>query len=92
MPPKRSNFGHTRENQEGRLILAIKALKPDKNLTVRGAASLYDVPKSTLRDRCSGKTDRTTTRANGHRLTLYKEDALSEWISIIADLPLNLPV
>jgi hypothetical protein len=37
-------------NQEGRILLAIQALKLGQFQSVQAAAKVYDIPRSTLRD------------------------------------------
>ena len=41
--------------KESRMILALEALKKDPTLSVRKAATTYDIPESSLRDRRAGK-------------------------------------
>lgn len=43
MPPKCTGSGHTGENQEGRLLFVIEAMKIDEILTLPRTASLSDV-------------------------------------------------
>ena len=70
--------------QEGRLVLAVDALKKGQITKIREAAHLYDVPRSTLRDRLRGCVDRTSAYANGLRLTRTEEDSLKKWIASLA--------
>jgi predicted HTH domain antitoxin len=42
--------------QEGRLVLAINAIKKQQITKIREAARLYDVPRSTLQARLQGRT------------------------------------
>lgn len=44
--------------REIRLILALEALKKDPELSVRKAATTYEVPESSLRDRRTRKKSR----------------------------------
>jgi hypothetical protein len=70
--------------QEGRLVLAINALKKDQITKIREAARVYDVPESTLRDRLRGRSNRTSTRANCLRLSQTEEESLKKWIISLA--------
>ncbi|KAJ5336427.1 uncharacterized protein N7506_004449 [Penicillium brevicompactum] len=66
--------------QEGRILLAIQAIKKQEIATIALAARTFNVPRSTLRDRLSGRTERTTTRANSTKLTEIEEESLRKWI------------
>ncbi|KFY91232.1 hypothetical protein V498_05563, partial [Pseudogymnoascus sp. VKM F-4517 (FW-2822)] len=63
-------------NQEGRIILAIKALKEGNIKSIRAAAMLYDVPFKLLRARLNGVTSRRDSTPNLRKLTSYEESAL----------------
>jgi hypothetical protein len=41
-------------NQEGRILLAIQALKLRQFTSIRAAVLAYDIPRSTLTDRING--------------------------------------
>ena len=64
MPPKSRQKSRNLIEQEGRLILAISALKKQQISSVRQAARVYTVPESTLRDRLHGSVNRAEKRAN----------------------------
>ncbi|KFZ24980.1 hypothetical protein V502_00540, partial [Pseudogymnoascus sp. VKM F-4520 (FW-2644)] len=51
-------------NQEGRILLAMQAIKQGTCQTVQAAAVLYDVPRTTLRDRIHGITSRRDCTPN----------------------------
>jgi hypothetical protein len=70
--------------QEGRIVLAINALKKGQITKIRQAARLYDVPSSTLHDRFHGRTERASTRANNLRLGKTEEESLKKWIISLA--------
>jgi hypothetical protein len=76
MPPKSRNS----IEQEGRILLAISALKESQIQTVRQAARHFQVPESTLRTRIHGIASRAEKRANGHKLTENEEGSLLQWI------------
>jgi hypothetical protein len=70
--------------QEGRLVLAINALKKGQITKIREAARLYDIPRSTLRGRLQGSKDRTSIRPNCLRLTQTEEESLKKWITSLS--------
>jgi hypothetical protein len=70
--------------REGRVILAINAIKKEQIHKIREAARLYDVPESTLRHRLRGRADRVSIRANGLRLSQTEEESLKKWIILLA--------
>ena len=76
MPPK----SRKSIEQEGRLLLAISAIKEPHIKTVRQAARHFQVPESTLQTWLHGTTPRTEKRANGHKLTENEEESLLQWI------------
>jgi hypothetical protein len=67
-------------NQEGRILLAIQAIKQGNCQTVQAAAVSYDVPRTTLRDRIRGITSRRDSTPNSRKLTPYEESALVQYI------------
>ena len=80
MPPNRTQSSRKSTEQEGRVLLAIQALKNEEISTIREAARRFDVPDRTLRRRLAGHTSRSTTRANNHKLTQLEEESLKKWI------------
>jgi hypothetical protein len=85
MPPIRSQNSQKRVEQEGRLLLAIQAIKNQELSSIRKAAEVFDVPRSTLTTRLNGITYRAETRANSHKLTTFEEQSLYEWIISLDD-------
>jgi hypothetical protein len=71
--------GHT-ANQEGKILLALDDIKNGRIKSIRAAAKLYAIPRSTLQTRAHGTVSRADTRPNGYKLTPYEEDSLTEWI------------
>ncbi|KFY78524.1 hypothetical protein V499_02327 [Pseudogymnoascus sp. VKM F-103] len=67
-------------NQEGRIILAIKAIKEGNIKSIRAAAMSYDVPFESLRTRLNGVTSRRDSTPNSRKLTPYEESALVQYI------------
>ena len=80
MPPIRSQRSQKLLEQEGRLLLAIKAINNGDIASIRDAASRFDVPRTTLRRRVQGQEFCLDTRAPGHMLTLSEESSLVKWI------------
>ena len=76
MPPKSQKL----VEQEGRISLAISAIKKSQIQTVRQAARHFQVPEATLRTRLHGTTSRAEKRANSHKLTKNEEESLLQWI------------
>ena len=76
MPPKSRNS----IEQEGRVLLAISAIKKDEVHNIREAARVYNVPRTTLQRRLNGHTFRPEQRANSHKLTPNEEESLVRWI------------
>ncbi len=66
--------------QEARIILAIKAIRTTKKITVRKATKIYNVLCTTLRDRINSRTVRTKQRLLTTKLTKLKEKLLSLYI------------
>lgn len=69
---------------ESRVILALEAIKNDKNLNVRAAAKIYDVPAMTICDRRDGRTARCDTRPNSINLMESEEQAIIQYVLELA--------
>ncbi|EDN99830.1 hypothetical protein SS1G_02688 [Sclerotinia sclerotiorum 1980 UF-70] len=67
-------------NQEARILLAIEVIHKDKKLSIRKAAMLYNIPRTTLRHRMEGLPLRTETRANRHKITELEEEVIVQYI------------
>jgi Tc5 transposase DNA-binding domain/helix-turn-helix, Psq domain len=67
-------------NQEGRILLAIQAVKLRQFQSVRAAAISYDVPRTTLRDRINGIASRRDSLPNSRKLTSEEELAIVRYI------------
>jgi hypothetical protein len=63
-------------SNESRIILALKALKRDPNLSIRAAAKVYQVARTTLECRQAGRKSRCDISANSRKLTDLEEKAL----------------
>ena len=67
-------------SKEARVILALEALRNDKELKLEAIAKLYNVPASTLRRRRAGKPARCDTTPNSKKLTQSEEEAIVRYI------------
>jgi hypothetical protein len=66
--------------KESQIILAVEAIRQDKNLSRRKAAAIYNVPESTLRYRMNGRTPKPESRPAAHRLTITEEETLVQYV------------
>jgi hypothetical protein len=80
MPPKARQNRQKSIEQEGRVQLAISALKKQQISNIREAARVYNIPRTTLQRRLNRITSRSETRANNQKLTQNKEESLVQWI------------
>jgi hypothetical protein len=83
MSPKARQNSRKLAEQEGRILLAVSALKKQEIRSVREAARIFDVCHETLRRRLSGRTSRSETRANSHKMTQNEEESLVRWILLL---------
>ena len=67
-------------SQEARIQLAIQALDRNQIYGIRHAASLYDVPWTTLRDQRAGLAYRRDTIPNSIKLTANEEQVVIDHI------------
>ncbi|KZL85197.1 transposase [Colletotrichum incanum] len=70
---------------ESRIILAIQALEKDPKMPVRRAASTFEVPESTLRDRRAGRVARGERRPNSMKMTITEEEVILERVINLID-------
>jgi hypothetical protein len=80
MPPKPRQSRQNLVEQKGRIQLAIQALKKREISSARRAAEVFNVPRSTLRDRLKGHEFQAELRNHKFRLSENQEEALVEWI------------
>ena len=80
MPPIRKKDPLKSAQIEGKIELAIADLKNGKIRSIREAARIYVIPRTTLQDRINGIKYRQITRANHHILTQSEEDSLVKWV------------
>ena len=64
--------------KDSRIFLALEALKKDPKLSVRKAATIYEIPRSSLRDRRAREQPRRELPANSRKLTDLEEKVLLE--------------
>src|SRR5437667_6135815 len=65
---------------EARVIIALKAIRNDKKLSVRAAAKIYEVPRTTLTRRRASRHTRRDTSPNSRKLTKLEEEAIVQYI------------
>jgi hypothetical protein len=80
MPPKRSQKAQKSIEQEGRILLAIKAIQNGRITTVAAAARSFDVPRTTLADRMKGIPNLYEARGTGHKFTQLEEESIQDWL------------
>jgi hypothetical protein len=66
--------------QESRIILAIKAVRSTKRMSLRTAAKTYNVPESSLRYRIKGRVAKHKKHNAAHNLTESEEKTLIRYI------------
>lgn len=76
MPLKARTNSRDIIEKEGRILLAISALKKQEISNICEAARVYNIPHSILQDQLRGKTFHNEARANSHKLTQSKEELL----------------
>ncbi len=67
-------------SKEAKVILALKALQNNKNLSLREAAKIYNVSRTTLTQQRNGRTARRDLPANSRQLTDSEERAIIQYI------------
>jgi hypothetical protein len=80
MPQKKSAIARNSVGQEGRILLAASTLEKKEILAISKTARIFNVPRSTLRDRLKGSKYRNETDANGHKMTQIEEESVIRWI------------
>ena len=70
----------TKPSYEANILLAIQAIKRDPKLSIRAAAKLYNIPRTTLMDRRAGRTVRHDTRSKSIILKKDKEEAIVSYV------------
>ncbi|KAH8689311.1 hypothetical protein BGW36DRAFT_390678 [Talaromyces proteolyticus] len=75
MPP---NAAKNDSSYEGRLALAIDALTTTKIASVRHAAHVFDVSRTTFQERLKSLSERAKTCPNSQKLTPSEEKSLHD--------------
>jgi DDE superfamily endonuclease len=65
---------------ESRVILAIESLKNDPNLSLRAAAKIYNIERTTLARRQAGRPARCDIPPNSRKLTNLEEETIVQYI------------
>ena len=63
-------------SKEAQIQLALQALKQDVTLSLRRAAAIYKVPRSTLSDQRTGRPSRADSMANSRKLDNNEEEVI----------------
>jgi hypothetical protein len=66
--------------KEGRMMLAINSIKPNQIKTIRKAAGVFKIPRTTLQDRLGGMKPKQGSRAKNTLFSLIEEAELIRWI------------
>jgi hypothetical protein len=66
--------------KEGRLSLAQHAIQNSQIKSVRKAASLYRIPRTTLRDRRAGMLPKAIAHTHQRKLQPLEEQSLVQWV------------
>jgi hypothetical protein len=80
MPRKARQSRSNLVEQEGRIQLAIQALKNYKVTTIHQATVVFSVPLSTLHNHMKGAQYKAEQRNHTFRLSKTQEEALVKWI------------
>jgi hypothetical protein len=80
MPPIRTESSQKLANQEGRILLALSDIKNGRVKSIRAAAKLYEIPRSTLQTRAYSVVSIVERRNPNQKLTQLEEDSLTKWI------------
>jgi hypothetical protein len=67
-------------SQEGRIGLAITAVRNNPRITIRRAAAIYHVPRSTIQRRMAGTTSKADTHHGRLNLTAAEEEAIVGYV------------
>jgi hypothetical protein len=68
------------QSEEARVILAIEAIQSSQKLSIRAAADLYNIPRTTLQGRINGRTSITERRPAMQILTEIEEEVVVRYI------------
>ncbi|EED15091.1 pogo transposable element, putative [Talaromyces stipitatus ATCC 10500] len=80
MPPIRKKDPLKSAQNEGKIELAISDLKNGRIRSIREAARIYTIPRTTLQDRLHGVPFQHAIRASNHKLAQFEEESLVKWV------------
>ena len=80
MPSQRSDRKKKLLEQEGRLLLAIKAIKDGRYPSAAAAARSFDLPVSTLKARLNGREAASEKRHNRFLFSEVAEQSIEKWL------------
>ncbi|KAJ5143093.1 uncharacterized protein N7515_001880 [Penicillium bovifimosum] len=84
MPPIRGKKAQKSVDQEGKILLAIKAIKNGRATSVSAAARFFEVPRSTLQARLKGRTScRYSRKYDYQRAVLEDPNVIIEWFKLV---------
>ncbi|OHW89500.1 putative transposase, partial [Colletotrichum incanum] len=63
---------------ESRIILALQAIEKDPKMSVRKAAFIFEVPRTSLRHRRAGRVARGERQPNSMKMTITEEEVILE--------------
>jgi hypothetical protein len=66
--------------KESQILLATQAIQRDPNLSVRAAAKIFKVPRTTLGTRLNGTMSRHDSTPNSQKLTNLEEKTIVQYI------------
>ena len=66
--------------REGRLALSTQAIQARQIKSLRQAATLYNIPRTTLRRRLNGILPQASANAQKRKLSPTEEQSLVEWV------------
>ncbi len=69
--------------KEGRVTLAVNSIQKNQISSYRTAATVYEIPLSTLRDRLHGRSPKLGSRCKSRLLSESEEAVLISWIRSI---------
>ena len=80
MPPKRPERAQKSVQQEGRILLTIKAIQNGRFTSVAAATRSFEVPRTTLGARIQGRTNQSDSRSALHKFTRLEQDSIQDWL------------
>ena len=69
---------------EARINLTLKALQKDTKLSIRAAVKIYNIQRTTIQNRLTGKPARRDIPANSRKLTDLEEQTIIQYVLKLA--------